>query len=301
MQEADKFTDNQWQVDFNLAFPSFKLHIQGTRNLIGFSAKTARNAPIYFVSSVSTIQNWDHHGCNVPEPFLHDFKLPVGGYGQSKAIAGLMLEEASKTSSISGAVIRLGQISGPVRSLRGAWNQREWLPTVITSSKFLRCLPQDLATMNTTNWVPVDIMAEILVELALIDEGPRDHSQGVGTMKMFHVVNPQVCQWEDLLPTVREHLGNEFPLVPFEEWVQRLRNSAAAEVINPDANPGIKLLDFFEGMVRDKLSGKESARLETAETERCSKTLRELGPVGVEWMEMWLKQWDIEPDGIELY
>lgn len=290
--KADSSADNQWQVDFNLILSSFEPHIQGTCNLINFSINTTRNARIFFISSVSTIHNWEHRSRKVPESFLPDLTLPVGGYGQSKAVASLLLEEASRTSGIEGAVIRVGQISGPVRSLAGAWNPHEWLPTLISTSKFLRCLPGDLATMNTIDWVPVDIMAEILVEIALT---PVSATAGVPQdgklMRMFHAVNPRSCEWQDLLPTVRESLGRDFPVMPFEAWVQKLQDSIGGKEMDADANPGVKLMAFFQGVVRDGQRARESVRLATSETELCSKTLRDLEPVKVEWMKIWLKQW----------
>ena len=286
------FADNQWQVDFNLILSSFEPHIQGTCNLINFSIKSPRNARIFFVSSISTIQTWDHRSRKVPESFLPDLTLPVGGYGQSKAVASQLLKEASRTCGIGGAVIRVGQISGPVRSLAGAWNPHEWLPTLIATSKFLRCLPGDLARMNTIDWVPVDIMAEVLVELALTPGSatagmPRDGEM----MRMFHAVNPRSCEWQDLLPAVRESLGQDILVIPFEGWVQELQDSIEAKEMDAGAHPGVKLMAFFQGMVRDGQRAKESVRLATAETEQCSKTLRGLEPVRVEWMKMWLKQW----------
>ena len=249
-------------------------------NLINFSAQTERKAQILFVSSVATIQNWDQGKLKVPEAFLPDLTLPVGGYGQSKAVASVLLEEACKTAGVSGAVVRVGQISGPIRSLHGAWNQQEWLPTIIESSRVLGCLPDNLATMNTIDWVPVDLMADVLVELAVKLDGK--------TMRMFHAVNPKTCEWEDVLPAVRDHLGRDLPVVSFESWVQRLRGSID---IKGNANPGVKLLDFYQGLVTDDRSGKIPVRLETIETEQFSETLRGLEPVKAEWMDVWLKQW----------
>ncbi|KAL8980929.1 MAG: hypothetical protein Q9205_004133 [Flavoplaca limonia] len=292
ISEVNLVLHNQWQVDFNLILSSFEPHIQGTCNLINFSAKSTRNARIFFMSSVSTIQNWDQRGCKVPEAFLPDLTLPGGGYGQSKAVASLLLEEASRTSGIGGAVIRVGQISGPVRSLEGAWNPQEWLPTLIATSKFLRCLPGDLATMNTIDWVPVDIMAEVLVELALTPVSATARMPQDGQMmRMFHAVNPRSCEWQDLLPAVQESLGQDLPVIPFEGWVQKLQDSVDAKEMDADVHPGVKLTPFFQGMVRDRQRAKESVRLVTTETEQCSTTLRDLEPVRVEWMKIWLKQW----------
>lgn len=52
-------------------------------------------------------------------------------------------------------------------------------------------------------------------------------------------------------------------------------------------NPGVKLLEFFEGMSAEGVD----VELETNETMKGSETMRGLKAVGREWMGIWLRQW----------
>jgi hypothetical protein len=49
---------NAWQVNFNLALDSFEPQIRGVWNLLDFGAQSAHQAPLVFVSSVSTAHGW---------------------------------------------------------------------------------------------------------------------------------------------------------------------------------------------------------------------------------------------------
>jgi thioester reductase-like protein len=53
------------------------------------------------------------------------------GYSESKWITERLLDAAGKKSEVSSAVLRIGQIAGPVEAgVRGIWNKVEWLPSV---------------------------------------------------------------------------------------------------------------------------------------------------------------------------
>ena len=84
-----------------------------------------------------------------------------------------------------------------------------------------------------------------------------------------------------------EKLGGNIKPVSFDEWFNALQ-ATAARTEDVAKNPGIKLLEWFEGMKK----GGEEADLETVETAERSETLRGLTAVGPEWMEIWLKQWN---------
>ena len=94
-----------------------------------------------------------------------DWELPQAiGYAQSKAISEAVLEEASRVAGVPSAVCRVGQIAGPTSS-DGIWSKQEWLPTLIASSKYLKQIPSSLGPMNTIDWIPVDLLGQIVVEL----------------------------------------------------------------------------------------------------------------------------------------
>ena len=277
---------NAWQVDFNLSLSSFEpVHIQGVRHLIDFSALSVHKAKIFFVSSIGAVMNWStNHTGRVPEEIVDDFTVPQAiGYAESKYVAERLLDQASRTSETRVSICRVGQIAGPVGTEMGMWNRKEWFPSIIASSKYLGMIPESLGAMNTVDWIPIDILSNIIVELALL----RDSSPGLSCV--YHTVNPRTSTWDSLLPTAQHHLGNSPKIVPFAAWLKALKQSSSTTK-DVSLNPAIKLLDFFENLQRNEHRPPPS--LETAVTVESSKTLAQLGPVQAEWMERWMKQWN---------
>ena len=122
-------------MDFNLSLESFEPHIAGVRDLIELSSKSPKKPPIFFTSSVSTLSNWSakHGNEKVPERAFHDFTIPAPmGYAESKYVSERLLETATENSGVSAAIIRVGQLTGPVVK-DGVWSKQEWLPSVSQS------------------------------------------------------------------------------------------------------------------------------------------------------------------------
>ena len=269
-----------WPVDFNLSLHSFLPQLQGVRALIDFASIPKNPKSVFFVSSVATVGEWSAQG-PVPEIPLWDVSLPLPtGYAQSKSLAEQLLLGSASLVDIS--ICRVGQIAGPALSDKGSWKKTEWFPSLIKSSKYLKLLPETLSSsMTELDWIPVDLLSTILVELAL---SPRTESA-----RVYHVANPQSCSWSSLLSTVQELLGSEnITIVPFGEWVEALRKSAPEtfERQEIEKNPAIKLLDFFANLPRAT-----TPKLETVQTQRRSRTLREMRAVKPEDMERWMRQW----------
>lgn len=277
---------NAWQVDFNLSLSSFEpVHIQGVRGLIDFSARSVHKAKVFFVSSIGAVMDWSaNHTGKVPEEIIDDFTVPQAmGYAESKYVAERLLETASRTFGTPVSICRVGQIAGPVGTEKGMWNPREWFPSIIASSKYLGVLPESLGAMNIVDWIPIDVLSKIVVELALL----RDSSPP--SPRVYHTVNPHTCTWSSLLPAVQQQLGNSPKIVPFAAWLKALKQSFSTTQ-DLSLNPAIKLLEFFENLQRNEHQSPPT--LETAATIKSSKTLAELGPVQPEWMERWMKQWN---------
>ncbi|KAL8725823.1 MAG: hypothetical protein Q9166_007110 [cf. Caloplaca sp. 2 TL-2023] len=270
---------NAWQVDFNLPLESFNEHLLGVRHFIDFAAQSTRNAHIFFISSVASVLNGASD--TVEEKIFNDFNMaqPMG-YGESKHIAERLLYRAGLESNVSSTVCRIGQIAGPVYS-SGIWNKREWLPSMIASSKYLGCIPSYLGPMDRIDWVPIDQVSQVAVELFTMNRGPA-----TPTTQVFHLVNPSETYWPELLPVIRDYLGPDVRSVPLSEWVQKLKESLfCVEAI--DKNPAIKLVDFFGARVHFN----SSPIMETKLSLEHSQTLRRLDKVRPEQMRVWLEQW----------
>lgn len=277
-----------WKVDFNLSIESFEPQVLGVRNLLNFSFDSRYKAPLTFISSISTVLEWqsNHPGEKVPSAVVHDFDAPeYVGYGESKYISERLLEEFSRNSGISTAVFRTGQIAGPI-STKGSWNKQEWLPSLIASSKYLHVLPESLSSFEVIDWIPVDVLSDIMVDL--VGEILKSR-QGEGKTHVYNLVNPKAATWSNLLPTVQETLGIT-ETSSLEEWVRCLEESIRhSNSINTEQNPAAKLVDFFQLLA--KRNTKESMGYDVENLLQDSRGARGLEVVTPDWMRLWLQQW----------
>ncbi|KAG8631636.1 hypothetical protein KVT40_000776 [Elsinoe batatas] len=274
---VDVFIHSAWAVDFNLSLESFEdPHIAGIWRAITFASESRYKAEIVFVSSIASVGNWYSKGRKgpVPEKRLDDDAIALPqGYGESKHVSGRLLAAAAERTGLEVEVVRVGQLAGPVE--KGG-----------VSSGEIGKLPTNLGNMETVDWVPVDVAADVMVELAL--EGRMDEKLHE-TERWFHLVNPRTVAWGKLWPVVKEYYkekGKELEVVSFEEWLKALKDMPATRE-NAERVPGLKLLDFFEGLAAPQ----GLPRLATEKTEATSRTLRELGAVTEDMMKQWLGQW----------
>ena len=149
--------------------------------------------------------------------------------------------------------------------------------------------------MEALNFVPVDIVAKAVIELAIHSLGLHDGADQDGDkVTYFHIANPQDTSWCELLPYVQACFGKTLAIVPFEEWVSRLRESMDAREVDVGANPGLNLVEWYEGLKGGE-NDKEAprAKLDISIAKQFSPTLREMKPVSSEWVELWLRQWKL--------
>lgn len=133
----------------------------------------------------------------------------------------------------------------------------------------------------------------MIAELAgLADTQLHTTSKPREQMPVFHGVNPAVCSWTSLVPTVASRLGPEVSVVSWSEWLGALVASEAKA--DYEQNPGLKLLTFYKGVAKAASMGLQLPVLETEETRQVSGTLRSMGPVSEAWMSNWMKQWGLQ-------
>ncbi|KAK5239911.1 hypothetical protein LTR16_011367, partial [Cryomyces antarcticus] len=108
-----------------------------------------------------------------------DAQHPVSGEPQSEPDP-----ESVHHHPIPATILRVGQITGPVSpayAQKAVWNPRELLPSLIASSRHLRMLPESLGDMDTVDWAPVDVLADVVVEaMHAHDAEGEDHVDGKG-------------------------------------------------------------------------------------------------------------------------
>ncbi|KAI5919189.1 hypothetical protein F4810DRAFT_724876 [Camillea tinctor] len=285
LSSADRFIHNAWPVNFNIPTESFEPHFRGVRNISDFATFAAKRVAVVFISSIGTGDKWDTKKGPFPEQRMEDFTLPSMGYGRSKMIGSLILEDASKVGGFEAAIIRVGQIAGPESEV-GCWNRHEWFPSIVASSLYLGALPADLGAMSRVDWTPCEKIAKLVLEVGGIAQRvPAGQLSGY-----FHGVNPSSTTWEELAPAVQEFYGKERirELVSFNEWVERLAASQKADSTEGlDKNPGIKLLDSYRSFTMVS----ETVMFDMTRTKEKSPTMREAKAVTPELLKLWCKQW----------
>lgn len=141
------------------------------------------------------------------------------------------------------------------------------------------------------SWIPVDILAAIIVELVSNDcvhsQNPQKES-GKAWTKYYHLENPHQEKWSTLVPAIQEHFAKvPLQVVGLDDWVEKLEASGKAPDADATQNPGLKLLEMFQGL----RAAKESVILDTKLTQARSKIMQDLPPVNEDSMRLWLEQW----------
>ena len=210
-EEVIHIVHNAWDVNLYRPLSAFITpHISGVRYLIDLCAGSSCNPQLMFVSTQST---------SLGLPMMADRPNPETssswwngaqdmGYAQSKLIAERLLDAAAKISGIRSIICRVGQFAGPTDP-HGVWNLKEWFPSIIATSSQLGQLPSELGTMNSVDWIPVNLVANILVELLFTAD---DSLQS--TKDMIDIVSPQSSRSGDTCELMTNHSNHRFHIYP---------------------------------------------------------------------------------------
>lgn len=295
----DVIIHNAWKVDFNHSLSSFEaVHIRGVRNLIDLAASSALVPRIVFISSISSIGDWANSSTQSQDPTVNQGVTVIQevipstpavaqsiGYAESKAVSEQILAKAAAESGIAVSIVRVGQIAGPIEPKNGgSWNEHEWFPLLLKTSKALGRLP-DGAAMDNIDWIPMDVLAEVVSELS----SPCSSNSGTD-LQVYHVINPSMTPWAELVPAVQERLRIE-NTVSMEDWVRELEGLDLKDKKVVAKMPAVKILDFFRDMVGAKYIGAKDVQFETTAAQGASPSLKALGPVRKEWVEKWIDDW----------
>lgn len=163
------------------------------------------------------------------------------------------------------------------------------------SSATLGVFPVTFPSRERIDWLPVDKLSHVLVEILISSSKRARNGDQSGTM-VYHVVNPNASSWSTLAPDILRLYpkSTKMRAVQYDEWVEALGDSAN-EVADPERNPAIKLLDFYRNAA--KMDRKGPRMLPSHNAEAASRTLRNVGPVQENWVAVWMRQWGISEDG----
>ncbi|KAL4734941.1 hypothetical protein BDV11DRAFT_174302 [Aspergillus similis] len=279
---------NAWAVNFNLSLSSFEPQLAGVVNLLNLASCSSRSPELFFISSISSVMGHSSAGKTTPERLVTTTSLTPNGYGTSKYLAEHILAYAAKPEvrNLRTAFARVGQIAGAANA-----------PSLVLSSLHVGAVPDTVgSTLDRVNWVPVDLLAGVLIELALTDNNDVE-------AQVFHPHNLSPVSWSEITPVLAQTLASHarrstpLPVIPLTEWVQRVRDDierlgghdgelqAALE-----KNPAAKLIALFEGLVASA-NGEPDNVFETSETAKRSERLRGVPGVRSEWIKKWIREW----------
>ncbi|MCJ1250945.1 hypothetical protein MMC30_008174 [Trapelia coarctata] len=168
--------------------------------------------------------------------------------------------------------------------------------------------------MDKVTWIPVDVLAQIIVELLWSASGSGkqvDQSAPVddGPSKLHDLSR----QLNDLSMQLHRHLNQQQPMADgattngststatgsanstSDIWVPALSvSSEDPKHQDPEHNPAVKLLDVYESLVQMEKDGRKMVVLDTKKTERMSKTMGALEAINQGWMDTWMGQWGFQ-------
>lgn len=175
----------------------------------------------------------------------------------------------------------------------------ERFPSLVETSKNMGKIPTSLGTSSShehnIDWLPVDIAARSILELALSrlrQVGSEPEAQL--PLVTFNLANPAMANWKEILAAAKEHYSSREKIqleeVSYRDWVTELSemsNSRRMREIGPKY-PAVKMLDFFEALSSDETA---AVKFSTDKSVSSSKALAEARPVDAEMMARWLNRW----------
>ena len=307
---------NAWPVNSKLSLQAFRPQIERLLNLVDFVATASLAPHLLLLSSSSSVMSIRGDSMRIPEQVIYDESTTgPNGYAESKYVAELLLDYAAKKLAITTSIARVGQVAGAVHHT-GVWTKTEWFPSLVQSSLHVGALPNSLgATFARIDWIPVDILAGVLVEIALGElqgtkyEAYLAHTDNIGLARnrsrVYHLLHPNPIMWKAVRKIVAEELYNfsEQPLqvISMNSWLARVRNRAhdmskrsqsrAEEDLEAllRVNPAVKWLDFFEEVLFSQ--EQKNKVFEIEKTLEASPKLKSLSTFNVKWIRKWIKEW----------
>ncbi|KAI1378438.1 hypothetical protein F4677DRAFT_466143 [Hypoxylon crocopeplum] len=288
VNNATHIIHNAWLMNAKWPLRNFEAQFQIMKNLLNLSRDISIwNAPgtkvtFQFISSIATVGHrpiWSGEPIVPEERMTIESVLPTG-YGDAKYICELMLDETlhKHPGRFRTMVVRPGQIAGS--STSGYWNPMEHLSFLIKSSQTLKALPDFEGLLS---WTPVDEVAGTLVDLVFLPEDKTHYP-------IYHVDNPVRQPWKETIPILADALDiSPQGIIPFQDWVQRVRDHPR-QVEGPEGeNPAILLIDFLDdNFLRMSCGG---LLLDTVKVREHSRTLANAGPVSEKVARQFIQSW----------
>ncbi|KAL4738147.1 hypothetical protein BDV11DRAFT_216171 [Aspergillus similis] len=278
---------NAWLMNAKLPLRRFEPQLQIMRNLLDLAHGISLQRPtekisFQFISSIATVGHrpiWTGKPSVPEERMTIESVLPTG-YGDAKYICERMIDETlhKYPDRFRAMVVRPGQVAGSTTS--GYWNPMEHFSFLVKSSQTLGVLPDFDGVLS---WTPVDVVASTLVDLLMLPEEKTPYP-------IYHIDNPIRQPWKEMNLVLADALHiPRSNIIPFEEWIQRVKDHPRRVEGQEGDNPAILLVDFLDNnFIRMSCGG---LLLETKKAREHSKTLANLGPVSAETARQFIKSW----------
>lgn len=273
---------NAWPMSATRPLKAFEPQVKVMRNLLDLACDMAvatkpRRIGFQFISSIGVTGFASES--HVLEEAMPMAAVMPSGYNEGKWACERMLTDTLRQYPrlFQAMVARPGQISGSTTS--GFWNPVEHFPFVVKSAQAVKALP-DLR--GVLHWLPVDKSARVMVDLLKIDSC----DDATEAYAVYHVDNPVGQPWKEMLTVLAAAL--DIPpngIVPFKEWINRVRQSP----LPPAENPAALALDFLEGHFERMACG--GIVLDTERSSEHSKTMAKEGPVSAEVVRSYVSSW----------
>lgn len=287
-----------WPMSATRPLRAFDLAMRSMRRLLDLAADISTKARasdstpgdipsrvcFQLISSIGVVGCRGGRSRGQPPVRVAEERVDIGsvlpnGYCMAKWVCERLLDETLHRypARFRAMAVRPGQIAGS--SVSGAWNSAEHFALMVRSAETLCTFP---ALHGTLQWLPVDVVAETIAELAL---SPEEASGPV-----YHVDNPVGQSWGDMVPVLIQELRiPHHNVIPFSQWIRIIRRSPL------DAereNPALKLVDFLEQDFERMSCG--GIILDTSKAKQHSPTLAAQGPVSVELARRYIRAWRVE-------
>ncbi|KAK4043909.1 hypothetical protein C8A01DRAFT_12639 [Parachaetomium inaequale] len=283
-RQVTSILHNAWPMSGNRPIKGFEPAFHSLRNLIdlahdaaGFRAARQQKINFQLISSIGVVGHyplWSGE-TRVPEERMEPRSVLPNGYCDAKFTCERILDETLHRypEYFHTMSARLGQVAGSKTS--GYWNPVEHFCFMVKSSKNLKVLPR---LEGNLTWCPVNDMAAALSELLLLPTRPQP---------IYHIDNPVQQPWSEMVQMLAAALDiPKSNIIPFDDWVARVRRSPLAPETD---NPAARLIDFLEFHFRRMSCG--GLLLDLSKACSDSPALAAVGPVGEDVVRKYVTSW----------
>ncbi|KAL1914629.1 uncharacterized protein VTP21DRAFT_8040 [Calcarisporiella thermophila] len=296
-QEVTDIFHIAWMLSFNVPVQAYANEcLPGIYNLIALAISSTRPKRILYTSSVGACLNYRclGNGSIVPEtglPENHPEVAVNSGYGLSKYASEQILLRSAVQLGLNIVIARIGQICGDSKS--GIWTKIDEMISMLTiyAPTVMRAMP-DLDGILQIDWVPVDIVADSLLELSLDTTPSRQQAM------IYHIVNPHPVPWSTLVNALQSvYRKDPFMLLPPEEWLALLKRYEGENVSIEKGelrNPLVRLIPFFESVLLNPSAYTKNIgplTFETHQSCRASPSLRSCEAFDENLLRKYMEYW----------